>query len=192
MKPVLLDDGVILLRPWRDSDLGAAVEICQDAEIVRWTRVPSPYGEEDGRRFLAQAKRSFESGTEYAFAVVGVPDRVLLGSVSVKLVADGVGEVGYFVGAGIRRRGIGKRAVRLISRWALEDLGLARLQITVLGGNIASQRLRSRRALAVKACSAHGSISRASALMWLCTRSYPARSTGSQATCSFSCQSGSS
>lgn len=29
----------------------------------------------------------------------------------------------------------------MISRWALEDLGLARLQITVICDNVASQRL---------------------------------------------------
>jgi RimJ/RimL family protein N-acetyltransferase len=141
MKQVLLTDGVASLRPWRDSDLGEAVEICQDAEIVRWTRVPSPYREEDGRQFLEQAQRSFEEGTAYAFAVVESPDGALIGSISVTIVAGGVGEVGYFVRAGLRRKGIGKRAVRLISRWAFEDLGLARLQITVLSGNTASQRL---------------------------------------------------
>lgn len=141
MKEVLLSDGVVTLRPWKDSDLDAAVEICQDAEIVRWTRVPSPYGEEDGRQFLEQAQRSFEEGTAYALAVVEAPDGALIGSISVTIVADGVGEVGYFVRGGLRRKGIGKRAVRLISRWALEDLGLARLQITVLSENIASQHL---------------------------------------------------
>lgn len=141
MESVLLSDGVVTLRPWRDSDLDAAVEICQDAEIARWTRVPSPYGEADGRQFLEQAQRSFESGTEYAFAVVEAPNGALIGSISAKIVASGVAEVGYFVRGGRRRKGIGTRAVRLISRWALEDLGLVRLQITVLRDNVASQRL---------------------------------------------------
>ena len=141
MKPVTLSDGVISLRPWRDSDLDAAVEICQDAEIVRWTRVPSPYGEENGRQFLEQAQRSFKSGKEYSFAVVEAPDGALIGSISVKIVTSGVGDVGYFVRGGRRREGIGKRAVKLISRWALDDLGLMRVQITVLRDNVASQRL---------------------------------------------------
>lgn len=70
MEPVVLSDGAITLRQWRDGDLDAAVAICQDAEIARWTRVPSPYGEEDARLFLEQAQRYFESGTAFPFAVV--------------------------------------------------------------------------------------------------------------------------
>jgi ribosomal-protein-alanine N-acetyltransferase len=108
---------------------------------VRWTTVPSPYGEEDYKEFLEKARRSFESGTAYAFAVVDAPHGALIASTSLTIVADGIDEVGYFVHAGLRRKGIGKRAVKLISRWALDDLGLARLQITISSENTASQRL---------------------------------------------------
>jgi RimJ/RimL family protein N-acetyltransferase len=141
VEPAVLSDGIVSLRFWRDSDLGAAVEICQDAEIMRWTTAPSPYGEEDYKQFLKKAQRSFEAGTAYEFAVVDTPGGALIGSTRLSFVGEGIGEVGYFVGAGFRRKGIGKRAVKLISHWALDDLKLARLQITVFVENTASQRL---------------------------------------------------
>jgi RimJ/RimL family protein N-acetyltransferase len=56
-------------------------------------------------------------------------------------VSDAIGEVGYFVLANARRRGIGERALRLVSNWAFEEFGLARLQLGVIVGNDASARL---------------------------------------------------
>ena len=38
-----LTDGVVTLRPWRVEDVDAVVGICQDPEIVRFTRIPVPY-----------------------------------------------------------------------------------------------------------------------------------------------------
>jgi RimJ/RimL family protein N-acetyltransferase len=63
-----------------------------------------------------------------------------VGSIGVA-VNGAVGEIGYFVFAGHRRRGIGEQALRLVSRWALEELGLARLQLTAMVGNVASAQL---------------------------------------------------
>jgi RimJ/RimL family protein N-acetyltransferase len=52
--------------------------------------------------------------------------------------------VGYWLAPHARGRGIATRAVRLLARWALDDLGLARLQITCGPDNLASQRVAER------------------------------------------------
>jgi hypothetical protein len=49
---VKLEDGEIALRPVGEGDIRDTVAACQDPEIPRWTRVPSPYTEEHARIFL--------------------------------------------------------------------------------------------------------------------------------------------
>jgi RimJ/RimL family protein N-acetyltransferase len=65
-----LSDGRTALRPWRDSDLSAIVAACQDPEIGRWTRVPSPYGEADARAFLLERYDAIHAGRSAPFAIV--------------------------------------------------------------------------------------------------------------------------
>jgi RimJ/RimL family protein N-acetyltransferase len=136
-----LSDGVIFLRRWDDGDVEANVSACRDSELIRWVpRIPDPYDESDAREFLGHAAKGWEEGTFYGFAVAEQGTGRLVGSIGVS-VSDAIGEVGYFVLAGERRRGIGERALRIVSRWALEELGLARLQLSVIVGNGASARL---------------------------------------------------
>src|SRR5262249_16717591 len=51
------------------------------------------------------------------------------------------GSVGYWLLPQARGRGLATRSVRLLSEWALRDLGLARLQILTEPANGASQRV---------------------------------------------------
>jgi ribosomal-protein-alanine N-acetyltransferase len=134
-------DGVVALRRWRSSDIKGIVEMCRDAEIVRWTRVPSPYKDGDAENAIAAQERGWEDGTSYGFGVVDAASDRLLGSIDVRIVAEGIGDVGYLVSAEARRKGVGKRALLLVSRWAFEELGLVRLQIAIRPENVASRRL---------------------------------------------------
>jgi hypothetical protein len=58
-----LSDGDILLRPFTEDDVPAIVAACQDPEIPRWTRVPSPYTEADARAFVAGSEGEIAFGT---------------------------------------------------------------------------------------------------------------------------------
>ncbi|MGA9761235.1 MAG: GNAT family protein [Gaiellaceae bacterium] len=136
-----LKDDVVFLRRWGDGDIEANVATCRDAEVVRWMpRIPDPYDESDAREFLDHAAKGWEAGTFFGFAIAEHEAGRLIGSIGVS-VNGAIGEVGYFVFAGERRRGIGERALRLVGRWGLEELGLARFQLSVIMGNDASARL---------------------------------------------------
>ena len=141
MERPVLNNGIVTLRPWRKTDLEEIVEMCQDSEIVRWTRVPSPYGEAEARKALADQRRGAEDGTSFGFAIADADDKAVLGSIDVRIVATGIGDIGYFVRDTARRRGVGKASLRLVSQWALDGLGLARLQITSRPENVPSRRL---------------------------------------------------
>jgi RimJ/RimL family protein N-acetyltransferase len=130
---------VVTLRRWRESDIPAIAEACQDPEIARWTVVPSPYTEEHARDFVANGVPGREDDVQ--FAIVDAESGELLGSVGFFQPQEGVGEVGYWIAAPARGRGAAVRAVRLLVAWALEARELRRIQIHTLPGNRASERV---------------------------------------------------
>jgi RimJ/RimL family protein N-acetyltransferase len=136
-----LRDGDISLRPWRPDDVPAIVAACQDPEIPRWTLVPSPYSEDDARLWLAAQSAARRGGRRVELAIVDGADR-LLGSIAIARSADArAGEVGYWVAAEARGRGIATRAVRMLAGWAFAQLGLERIELLAEPGNRASQRV---------------------------------------------------
>ena len=52
MQPITLTTDRLVLRPLRAEDAPAVAEICQDAEIQKWTFVPSPYSLKDAEVFI--------------------------------------------------------------------------------------------------------------------------------------------
>jgi RimJ/RimL family protein N-acetyltransferase len=136
-----LSDGAITLRAWRETDVPAIVAICADPDVARFTRVPSPYTEQDAREFLAGTVLE-----ELGFAIVAAADEDdVLGSIGLRDGGEDRAEVGYLVGAHARRRGVASRALRLLSDWALgEEGGMARVQLVTRPENVASQRTAER------------------------------------------------
>lgn len=142
-----LIEGATALRPWRDTDLGPLVVACQDPEIPRWTSVPEPYGEADGRAFLLQRYDAVNAGTTAPFAIVSGSDHDrLLGSISLMRIAweDARAEVGYWIAREARRQGHATRALALICRWGCSSLGLERIEVLAATENAASQRVAER------------------------------------------------
>jgi RimJ/RimL family protein N-acetyltransferase len=138
-----LRDGDLVLRPKTPGDAEALVAACQDAEIPRWTLVPSPYTRADADHYIALSEHEAAAGTGVHLIAVDAVDGRLLGSFSVMELdrEPGYGEIGYWVAAGARGRGIATRAVRLLTDWARSDLGLTRIEILPHKDNAPSQRV---------------------------------------------------
>jgi RimJ/RimL family protein N-acetyltransferase len=142
-----LSDGVVTLREWREADVPAIVAMCDDPEVARFTRVPSPYTEDDARDFLAGKVMD-----EMAFAIVSArDDDDVLGSIGLRDDGEGRGQVGYLVAAHVRRQRVATRALRLLAEWALNEGGLARVQLYTRVDNPASSAQRSARASGARA-----------------------------------------
>jgi RimJ/RimL family protein N-acetyltransferase len=138
-----LEDGVVLLREWRDDDRDALVEMANDDSVQRWTRVPSPYARDDADHWFALTRTTRAAGHQAAFAVVDAESDELLGSIDLRVNPSdpAIGELGYMVGPRARRRRVATRAVELLTRWAFDTLGLVRMEILVDPRNAPSVRV---------------------------------------------------
>ncbi len=140
-----LRDGDVLLRLWRPSDAEAVAAACQDPEIQRWIPVPAPYGLADAADFIEEAERSWRAGTRAGFAIVHAGSDDLLGAIGLGPGREGrAWSVGYWIAPQARRLGIAARAVRLVSRWAFDEVGIDRLELMTLLDNEASQGVARR------------------------------------------------
>jgi len=136
-RPIRLTDGPVALRPAEVRDVPAITEACQDPEIARWTRVPSPYREEHARAWVgAQPEEATVS-----LLAVGADSDELLGAVGLIEVNLGQGraEIGFWAAPWARRGGVASRSVRLLGRCSFEALDLARVQALTRRENEASQ-----------------------------------------------------
>jgi RimJ/RimL family protein N-acetyltransferase len=139
-----LSDGVVTLRGWRDTDVAALPVLMDEEEIARWTPAPSPYRERHAIEWLATHSTLMRRRSELPLAVVAADSGELLGSIALRFPDEGRGELGYVIGAPVRRRGYATRAVRLYARWAFEELGIERLELLVQTDNEASLALAER------------------------------------------------
>jgi RimJ/RimL family protein N-acetyltransferase len=139
-----LTDGVITLRPPGEQDIDGLYRECQDPEIQRWTGVPSPYHRDHAVAYLERVKK--EEGEGKVVAFVAVDEDELLGSFSVMELdrAPRYGEIGYWVSASARGRGVASRAVTLLRDWGATELGLELIELVIHEDNQPSQRVAER------------------------------------------------
>lgn len=138
MDPVVLTVDELVLRPWRDDDVRVLCAAAQDPVLRRWN------GEEattpDGARArLARIAAWSDEHCSWAVEDAGV----LVGSMSLHEIDrdQAEGEVGYWVAAPARGRGIAARVTDAVCRWAFPTLELDRIQLFHAVENTASARV---------------------------------------------------
>jgi RimJ/RimL family protein N-acetyltransferase len=142
--PTRIDEGELVLRAPNDDDIPALVAACQDPEIPRYTRVPSPYGEPEARIFIERARQGVVDGLARGYVVTD-KSNVLLGTIGafhINVKAAEL-EVGYWLAASARGRGIASMALTAVVRAALRA-HIERIVADVLVGNDASCRVLER------------------------------------------------
>ena len=142
-----LSDDAILLEPLRRS-LAPEFEwaAAGDPEIVRFTLIPTNPDATFVAEWLGRYENGWLDGTRAGFAIRGADDEAALGFAAiVTLDLDKrEGEIGYALPLEGRGRGTATRAVSLLTRWGLDQLGLQRLELRIDVRNTASERVAER------------------------------------------------
>jgi RimJ/RimL family protein N-acetyltransferase len=144
--PPLVGD-VVRLRPWGEDDVPSTVLAFGDPVMQRFSWRTAAYTENDARRDLTTREQARVRGEALHLAVVEPRDEsVVLGGVWLSEVRpdQGSAAVGYWLASHARGRGTATEAVRLLTRWAFAELGLARLELTCGPDNKASQQVAER------------------------------------------------
>lgn len=148
----LVSDRVHLSVP-TTSDVDRVAEVCQTADIQRWTVVPSPYLRSDAEGFVEEfVPAGWRNDSAYTWAIreVGEGDPTaspLIGMIGLTIDSSAPREVdaelGYWLAPEAEGRGVMSAAVALVVDWAFdaEGLGAARLRWQALVGNWASRRV---------------------------------------------------
>lgn len=136
-----LGDGVVTVRPVTVDDWPVVRDEHNNEESLRWDFAGEPLSDDDARRKAAEAAREWRRGRAARFVMVDAASGAGAGVIGVlRLGPPGTGLVGYGVLPTFRGRGFTTRALRLVSRWAFEEAGLARLELGHKVGNEASGR----------------------------------------------------
>lgn len=139
-QPELRSGDGLILRPWRHADAPALIAAHADAAIQRWHRRRLDSAAE-ARDLIDSWGREWAGETRACWVITDETGS-WLGRLSLRTqLGAGQGEFGYWVLPAARGAGVAPRALRTGTAWALDDLGLHRLELGHSVANEASCRV---------------------------------------------------
>lgn len=141
MEPIILRTARLELSRPVGTDVDAIFEACQDADIQRFTTVPSPYTRQHAEAFVEKVAADWAAGVHLTWAMRH--EGTLAGMIGMyRLDGKGTGELGYWVARPARGGGLLTEAARAVIDWgfAAEGLDLDRIEWKAIAGNAASAR----------------------------------------------------
>jgi RimJ/RimL family protein N-acetyltransferase len=135
-----LSDGRVLLRALEPRDLAAIDAGMHDLDVVRWIGPP----EGSAQDVLVQNEERWAQG--WPTLSICELDGTCVGKVwmSIREGDRSIGFVGYWLLPVARGRGFATTAVRLLSNWAVRELGFTKVRLTAAPDNERSQRIAER------------------------------------------------
>jgi RimJ/RimL family protein N-acetyltransferase len=135
----------ITLAPLAREHLPAVEELLRDPDVLRFTRVPEPPPPDFAETWLGLYERGRRDGTREGFAVVDGDGEFLGLALAPRIEREArTAELGYVVAPAARGRGVATTALRLLTEWALAELGALRLELLIGVTNDASKRVAER------------------------------------------------
>jgi RimJ/RimL family protein N-acetyltransferase len=144
--PEGLHGTIVSLRRFRRDDAQWIAQACDRPEMARFVpALPSPYTEADAEAYVADTEQAWREGTSATFAIES-RDGEPVGAVGLgRSTSDpGLAGIGYWIRPEARGRGAATEAVRLVVRWAFDELDVERVSLITDPENIASQRVAER------------------------------------------------
>jgi RimJ/RimL family protein N-acetyltransferase len=138
--------GIVTLRPWQPADASFVYFSCQDDDVRRWTRLPSPVRAGDAAAFVSRHARPQPEESGAFFAITRTDSGELLGSISFSRI-DRAGRratAGYWLATEARGEGIATAALDALADWGLTELGLAEVRLAIDVDNGRAERVARR------------------------------------------------
>jgi [ribosomal protein S5]-alanine N-acetyltransferase len=137
-----LTDGHVSLRRWSEGDLRCIEEASHDRAITGGTSVPSRFTPEEGLDFVKRQWSRVTDGVGVSQAIVETNHDVAVGLAFLGFrPQEGVAGIGFWLVGSARGRGHARRAVHLLTSWALDGLDLVRVEAWTHVNNVPSQRV---------------------------------------------------
>lgn len=138
-----LTDGVVTLRPLRTADADHTYALRSLPEVVATSVPPRRPEPAEVARICALAESQWLAGARAQFTVRDSATDAYAGEIGLYYTEPDVGQamIGYCMVPAWRRMGYATRAVRLISAWAFDRVGLVRLVAGTAPDNVGSQRV---------------------------------------------------
>jgi RimJ/RimL family protein N-acetyltransferase len=137
---------VIRLEKLSDAHLAGLASLLEDPDVLENTRVPEPTPQGFERDWLQAYKDGDADGTRDGFAIEDAVTGEFLGIAGLVAIEakESQAEIGYIVAREARGRGIATRALRIVTDYALGEVGLARVQLLIGSENTPSIRVAER------------------------------------------------
>ncbi|TWV42586.1 GNAT family N-acetyltransferase [Streptomyces misionensis] len=144
MEPVTLTTGRLRLRSVGPEDTDAVYAAAQDAEIRRWTTIPSPYLPEHAHGFTHEmVPDGWALDSMFTFGIF-LAGGELAGMLSLTMHAPAAAEIGFWGTKEHRGRGYVTEAALTACRWIFTERGVDRVEWRAEIGNHASRAVAER------------------------------------------------
>lgn len=144
-QPKLEAGGTVTLRRWEVEDHQELSTAFADREIQRWhfLRIDSPI---EAKEWIGQTWAGWQSETVATWAIAVGDRSEAVGRISLYLhdLRNGLGGVSYWVAPQARGAGLATCALTAVATWALDDLGMHRVEVAHSTANPSSCRVASK------------------------------------------------
>jgi RimJ/RimL family protein N-acetyltransferase len=139
---ITIGDELVRVDAFCEQDAVAVHAAAQDPEMMRWLAfnraIESVAAAQAWTRECEMARRA---GTGVRLAVRERASGQLWGCVELTVFSNGAGAVGYWTVPHARGQGVARRALKLLTEWALESAAVWALDLFTIPGNEASERV---------------------------------------------------
>ena len=142
----VIEHAPVVLREFRDSDIGVVLSAATDPLIPLITTVPANGVAGEALAYIRRQRQRLPSGAGYSFAIADIGTGDAVGQIGLWLrdLNFGRASTGYWIGPERRRRGYAAAALAAITRWGLTLAGVSSIELYVEPWNQGSWRAAER------------------------------------------------
>ena len=146
MKEFRIESKRIILRSWKDEDIGDLVEGLNNINVSKWMAgVTYPYTEKDAKAYIEKTK-TLDEKVKIPLAIVLKENNKVIGGVDIRNIntKDGTAGGGIWLNEKYQKNGYGTEAFSTKIKFCFEVLGLRRMENGYFEGNDKSRKMQEK------------------------------------------------